>query len=123
DRAAVLQNRVTVARDSALGHLETDELSPHAGGANLLERFAAGEIALGGLDDPPQPRLERVGGLVDVVAVERVFHLEPQRVTRAEPDRGDAVNTAPRQEPGPELLGLVRGGVQLEAVLTRVAGA
>src|SRR5262245_51560609 len=112
-----------MARHGALGHLQADELSAHALGANLLERLAACEFALGGLDDPGEPRLERVRGLVDVVAVERVFHLEPQRVARAEPNRGGAVAAALRQERGPELLGLVGGSIELEAVLTRVAGA
>ena len=38
------------------------------------------------LRDPAQPGLERGGGVVDVVAVQRVSDLEPQGIARAEAD-------------------------------------
>src|SRR3990172_6268170 len=38
------------------------------------------------LHDPAEPGLVGVGGIVNVVAVERVARLEPQGVARAQPD-------------------------------------
>ena len=77
--------------------------------ANALDRRAADEVALGRLDDPAEARLERTGGLVDVVAVERELHLEPERVARAEADRLDAVAAARLDQRVPERGGAVRG--------------
>src|SRR6266850_2113785 len=122
-RPAVFQHGVAVTRDGLVDHLDADQPPPHALGADLLERLAADEVALGGLDDPAEPRFERVGGVVEVVAVERVLHLEPQRVARAEPDRRDAVGAARLDERLPEMPRPIRGHVQLEAVLARVARA
>src|SRR6185369_13289080 len=107
DRAAVLLDRVTMTRDGLVDHLDADQAPPQALGADLLERFPADELSLGGLDDPAESRLERVGGVVDVVAVERVLHLEPQGVAGAEPDRGGAIGTARAQKRLPELRGPV----------------
>src|SRR6266700_475070 len=121
DRAAVFLDRVAMTRDGLVAHLDADQTAPQALGADLLERFPADELALGGLDDPAESRLERVGGVVDVVAVERVLHLEPQGVAGAEPDRGGAVRTARAQKRLPELHRPVGWRVELEAVLARVA--
>jgi len=83
-----------VARHGAVGHLEADQLAARPRGAHLLDRVAADEVALAGLDDPAESGLQGVRRLIDVVAVERVAHLEPQRVARAEPD-----GTAPAPRP------------------------
>src|SRR2546430_11103738 len=81
----------------------------------------SGEVgALVELHDPGEGRLERGHGVVDVVAVQRVPGLEPQRVARAEPARLGAARAGERV---PQLLEIPRAAVQLEAVLAGVAGA
>ena len=80
-------------------------------------------VPLGGLHHPAEPRLERIRGLVDVVAVERVLHLEPERVPGAETDGRRAVRLALGQEALPHRLGAGRRQVQLEPVLPGVARA
>src|SRR5258707_682416 len=81
------------------------------------------DLSFGRFPPPAGPGLGWVDGLVDVVAVERVLHLEPQRVARPEPDRLDPVPAPRLEERGPEPLGLAGRHVQLEAVLAGVAGA
>ena len=56
--------------------------------------------------------------LVEVVAVERVIDLEPERVAGAQP-RGDR---AGYQQLLPQGRGLIRANEQLDAILARVAG-
>ena len=106
---AVLHHRIAVARHRALGHLEPDQLAAHGPAARTRSmRLAADELALGGLHDPAEAGLERVRRVVDVVAVERVAHLEPQRVARAEADRAPRRRRGPRRAaPFHSSLGLV----------------
>jgi hypothetical protein len=42
-------------------------------------------------DGPGEPRLDRAGGAVDLVAVERQARLQPQRIPRSQPGRADLV--------------------------------
>jgi hypothetical protein len=117
-----VDDRVSVAGNCALDHLEPDQLPRDAAGAEALDRRAPHEIPLGRLDDPAEPSLEWTGGLVDVIAVERELHLEPERVAGAEADRLDAVAVARLDQCAPERLGAGRGRVELEAVLARITG-
>ena len=55
----------------------------------------------------------------DVVAVQRVADLEPQRVARAEAARHDAA----RDDGVPQALGVVGHARKLDALLAGVAGA
>ena len=120
---AVLDDQIAVTGHRAVGHLDAHELAPRPGDAHLLDRVAPGELPLGRLHHPAQPRFDRVRGLVDVVAIERVAHLEAQGVARAEPDGCHAVGRAPVQQRAPHSHGVARGQVELEAVLTGVPGA
>src|SRR5262249_44736722 len=122
-RTASLDHVVAVARHRTVGHLDADEPALEARGARALDGGAADEIALGGLDHPAQACLERIGGLVDVVAVERELHLEPESVAGAETNRLDPVASPFVQERVPEGHAPLRGYVELEAVLARVARA
>ena len=72
------------------------------------------------LYDPAQPRLERRSTVIDIVAVERVAHLQPQRVARAEPDR---LGLARAAEGFPDGAHIVDPAVQLEAIFAGVTGA
>jgi glycerol-3-phosphate dehydrogenase (NAD(P)+) len=59
-----------------------------SGSGMLPHQIVADERApLLHLGDPPQPGFERGRGVVDVIAIERVPHLETEGVPRAEPDR------------------------------------
>src|SRR5581483_4619727 len=120
-RLSVREQTVAVAGHRALRHLEPDELARHARRPHRLDRGAADEVALGRLHHPAQAGLQGIGGLVDVVAVERVLHLEPQGVAGAQPDGLDAVGASRPEQRVPELLRPLRGHVQLEAVLAGVA--
>ena len=83
------------------------------------EHVAADEVALVELHDPAEVGLERGGGVVDVVAVERHLRLEAQRVARAEAARLHAGVDELAQD-ARRVLGR---DVDLEAVLAGVAGA
>src|SRR5262249_62435476 len=121
DRAAVLLERIAGARQGLVAHLDADQSATQPPGASLLERLAPDELAFGGFDDPAEPRLERIRGLVDVVAVEGVLHLEPQRVAGAEPDGRGAVGAPGGQERLPELHSAVPRRTELEAVPAGIA--
>ena len=68
---------------------------------------------------PAEPGRDRVGVRRDVVAVQRVADLEPQRVARAEPARLRAA----RDDRVPERRRVLGRTHQLDAALARVAGA
>ena len=76
-----------MARNAALQHSETHELALesleflHPQGLVSDERCALVELY-----HPAQACFERCGGVVDIIAVERVPHLETERVAGAEPD-------------------------------------
>ena len=110
-------------RDRAVRHLEADEPPRGAGRAHLLDRVLADEVTLLRLHDPSEAGLERVRRLVDVVAVERVRHLEAERIAGAEADRRDTIMAARVEQRIPEPFGGLGGNVQLEAVLARVSRA
>src|SRR5690606_35600728 len=122
-RLTVDAHAVAVPREAALLHHEADAFLPAAAPLQLRERAPADEVALVELDDPAEARLERRVVLVEVVAVQRVAHLEAERVTGAEADRQDAVVRAGEEKPAPEGHRVVRRDVQLEAILARVARA
>src|SRR4029077_370388 len=94
-RGVARHQAIAVPRHRALDHLEAHQLAADATRAQGLDRLAPDEVALGRLHYPAEAGLEGIGGLVDVVAVERVLHLEPQGVARAEPGRLCSV-VAPR---------------------------
>src|SRR5204862_1494752 len=102
---------------------EPDEPTAQSRRAHALDRLAADEAALRGLDRPSETRLQRIRRLIDVVAVERVAHLEPERVARAEADRRDAVGGARLQQRPPEPRRLRPRHVELEPILAGVARA
>jgi hypothetical protein len=68
---------------------------------------------------PAEAGRDRIGRLGDVVAVQRVAGLEPQRVARAEPARDDAAC----EHRVPQHTGVFGHAEQLAAVLARIAGA
>ena len=107
-------------RDRLLAELEADELPLEAVDLLLLERFLPGERgALLHLHDPAESCFERRGGVVDVVAVKRVGHFEAERIARAEAARG----AAGAEQGVPEGGGVAGAAVELESILTGVAGA
>ncbi len=88
----------------------------------LLKARGAGEsvllaAALG--DRPGQARLNRRGGLVNIVSVEAEPGLEPQRIPRAETDRHDVLEI---QQGARHLFGSIGGNGDFETVLARIAG-
>src|SRR5690606_5047553 len=112
-RALEIEQRVALAGDPAPAHLEADELAREAGRLDGDEGLLADEVALVELHRPAEPRLERVRGLVDVVAVERQPRLEPERVARGEPGGLQAVVATGLEEGAPERRGVGRGAEDL----------
>ena len=88
----------------------------------LEQRVAADEIALVELDDPAEVGFERRNRGVDLVAVERHFGFQAQRVARAQAAGLDAEFRAGVHHLVPDALGLAGRDVDLEAVLAGVAG-
>ena len=84
--------------DTPLDHLEPDQRPRHAGGPLLNERLPAEKLRLLPAHDPPEPRLEHAGRLVDVLAAEPHRRLEPERVTGPEPNRAQPRGRARRQQ-------------------------
>ena len=93
----------------------------------FCERLAPDEVALVELADPAEVGFEERVLFVDLVAVERHRGFEPQRVARGESAGQDAFGRAVaarrRACPPTSCSALSAGGVDLEAVLARVAGA
>src|SRR5438094_10539166 len=87
DLAAAL-DRHALPRDRLLGHHEGGELPPGALLLDAAQLIDTGELLLERAH-PPESGRDRVGFLGDVVAVQRVTDLEPQRVARAEAARDD----------------------------------
>jgi hypothetical protein len=73
--------------------------------------------------NPAEPGLEWIRRLVDVIAVQREPHLEPQRVPGAETDGLYPVALARGHQGMPELFQPRRGSVELEPVLARITRA
>ncbi len=86
------------------------------------ERRPAGELGLE-VAGPGEPGLERRPVRGDVVAVQRVAHLEAQRVPRSETARLEADRAARFEQPAPERRSRIFGGEQLVPPLPRVARA
>src|SRR5712692_3057205 len=80
----VLRDLVAMASDAAVDH-QTGDLPLRSLGLLRGDHIAAGELLVE-LARPAQARLDRVGGLVDVVAVEGEARLEAEGVTRPQPD-------------------------------------
>src|SRR5207249_11912295 len=84
DRAAAEKHGRTVPGDDPVVHPDADELFARR---TRLEGFLADEVLLRGGDGPVEVRLARRRPRVDVAAVERIPHLEPERVARGESRR------------------------------------
>src|SRR6267143_6962 len=85
---SVVRDLMAVASDPALDH-QTGDLPLRPRGFLCGDHVAAGEF-LFELARPAQARLDRVGGLVDVVPIEREAGLQTERVARAEANRPDS---------------------------------
>src|SRR5436305_7962455 len=114
-----IDDLIAVAADSAIDHLESDELPARPFRLLALQDVAAVKVALVDFHDPPEVGFERRGGLVDVVAVERHLRFQAQRVARAEAARFRAGVDELTHDSRP----LGRRDVDLESILTRLAGA
>src|SRR5216117_2841789 len=97
---SVLRDLMAVARDAALDH-EPGDLPLRSLGFFRGDQVAADELLVE-LARPPKSRLDRVGGLVDVVAVKREARLEAERVAGAEAYRFDAPLATGREQPVPD---------------------
>ncbi len=108
--------------DAPVRDLEAGDLPAQALGELFFEDGLPQEIALLELADPLQVGFEDRGLVADVVAVEHELGLEAKGVAGAEPDGHDAAVRALLQDGVPD-DGRVRiERVDLEAVLSRVAG-
>src|SRR6478735_5629112 len=116
-------NRVpglATSAEAAALELEADQAASDTALLLHAQRLEAEERrALVELHDPAEVGLERGDGIVDLVAVEGVAHLEPERVAGAETDRLGAGG----DDGVPQRHGVAVAAVQFEAVLAGVAGA
>ena len=117
DLASAL-DRHALARHGALLHDERDELARRPFRLDAAKLLDPGELRLERAR-PPEPRGDRIGLGRDVVAVQRVADLEPQRVARAEA----AGRRAAREDGIPERGRLVLCAAELDSLLPRVPGA
>ena len=111
------------ARGRAAQQPQAHALARRTVGERRQDARGSGKAALGApalRDRPCEPRLDRIGRLVEFVAVEAEAGLQPQRVARAEADRLDL---ALRQQPARERHGVFGGQRNLKTVLAGVAGA
>src|SRR5439155_4540889 len=92
DGLAVVHHLMPVTGDTAVHH-EPHDAAARAGRLLRGDHVVADEVLVE-LAGPTEPRLDRVGGLVDLVPVEREPRLETEGVTCAEPDGGEAVRLA-----------------------------
>src|ERR1700680_2164945 len=111
-RLPLREHLVPVSGKRSLRGREPDELSLQSVRFLLRQRIASHEIALFHLHQPAERCFEGSGGVVEVVAVERHAHLEPQRVARAESGRNDFARGGERL---PDFRRLVARGVQVES--------
>src|SRR6185436_7351869 len=72
-------NRITVTGEAAALELKADQLPGNASRLLGHECCIAGEgTTLVQLHDPAQSSFQRRGGIIDLIAVERVAHFQPQ---------------------------------------------
>src|SRR5881296_3408084 len=117
----VVRDLVAMAGDATLDHQASDlSLRP----LRLLcgDHVAPGEFLVE-LAGPAQARLDRVGRLVDVVAVQGEAGLQTERVARPEPDWLDSGVAPGREQSVPDFGGVGVCHEHLEAVFARVPGA
>ena len=112
-----IEDLVAVSGDTAIGELDANE----AAGRFVLDLFKDGiaseEGAFFRLDGPAQSGLDRVGGLIDIVAVEGITHLHAQRVACAKADGcGSFVD-----QRVPESGGFLGGDEDLETIFACVS--
>ena len=122
DCLTVGDNGAVWARDAASdGH--ADEALSEAILALLAHGIAADEVVSAQLRAPAKRRLERSGGLIHVVSVQVEAGLQAQRVTGTQPDGGNAVGLARRQDRRPDRSRFSGGDEDLEAVLAGISGS
>src|ERR1043165_2347348 len=126
DALTIDVNVLAVARNAALRDLEADELAAHAFFFLPGERVAPRKVALAELGNPAEVGFQKRRLFGDLVAVERHACFEAERVARCQTCGQDAFGRAVAarvENLVPETFGLLRRGVDLEAVLARVARA
>src|SRR5256712_5613865 len=121
DDLAVLGDLVAVARNAALDY-ETGELPLRSFGLLRGDHVATGEILVE-LARPGQTCLDRIGGLIDVVAVKGEACLKAERVAGPEPDRFDAGSTSSGEQRVPHLGRVGTGHEDLEAIFAGISGS
>src|SRR6185503_2856649 len=122
-RLAARLDGMTGARDPVSVEDEPQELAPESGRLCRLDRLLPDEIRLLEAHGPAESGLEGIRGLVDVVPIEAVAHLEAERVARAESDGPDSFRRPRLEDAVPEIERSRRTHVDLESVLARVSGA
>src|SRR5581483_6207979 len=104
--------------DARVGHRERDQALLGAVLLHVAQRVRADEVGVERAD-PRKAARDRVPLRTDVVAVQRVAHLESKRVAGAEPARRDAA----REDRVPQTRRVVDHARELDTLLAGVAGA
>ena len=77
---------IIMTGDALLHHLKTYQLSLYPFLLLLFQDVPGGKT-LGELRDPPQPRFQRRGRVVDIIAIKTIAHFQTQRVPGPQTDR------------------------------------
>src|SRR5581483_11597105 len=110
-------DRHSLPGNRLLLHYESDEPARGAVFLDLAKRLRPGEVLVPRAD-PAEPGRDRVGIRTDVVSVERVADLQPERVASPETRR----LRASLDDAVPQLARVVRRHHQLDAGLARIPG-
>ena len=113
---------VTVTRDHAPGHLKAHQAAAEPLRFQFEQRIASNKIVFIQLGDPAQPRLQRRGTLIDIIAIETVFFLQAQGVACPQADRSDVKFLPGGKDLLPDRPGMLAVKVQFKSRFPGIAG-
>ena len=111
--APVRHDRIAVAGDAAIDHLEADQLPRDAPCLLLAQPSRPMKSSLFQPTIQPRPASSTRGRFVDVVAVEAHRRLEPQRVAGAEAARNDVGGPSGLEQRLPDTRSAMFGGTKI----------
>src|SRR6476646_7540999 len=114
-------SRIVFPRNIPAQHFKSDQFAADSFLLLFQKRFAPHEVAFIELNDPPETRLQQRSSLIHVVAVEKEFGFEAERIPSAETDREQPFTASGFEQGIPDFFRMLRREVDLKTVLTSVA--